>query len=145
MEYRHSSGITPQYSPKVSPGESNPYPQQVLKLIPCRVRTSLPSFIQSYSSQGLITGLSSAICPGRSPSAQFFHSPAGVYLWYSPAGVYLWYSPAQFIFGVPRRSLSSLSPAESIIEVLSRPLIKTSAKYLGHGATPRPIIKDLFS
>ena len=69
------------------------FPRQVLKLIPsrfwklvpCRIRTSLPSFIQSYSSQGLITGLSSANCHGRSPSARFFQSPAGVCLWYSPA------------------------------------------------------------
>ena len=55
------------------------------KLVPCRIRTSLPSFIQSYSSQGVITGLSSANDHGRASSAKFFHSPAGVYLWCSPA------------------------------------------------------------
>ena len=53
-------------------------PSRFWKLVPCRIRTSLPSFIQSYSSQGLITGLSSANCHGRSPSANFFQSPAGV-------------------------------------------------------------------
>ena len=128
---------------RVSPGKRNSYPQQVLKLIPskfwklvpCRIRTSLPSFIQSYSSQGLITGLSSANCHGRSPSAKFFQSPAE-FIFGIPSGVYLWY---------PQQSLSSLSQVESIIEVLSIPLIKTSAKYLFHREIPRPVVKDLFS
>ena len=75
-------------------------PSRFWKLIPCRVRTSLPSFIQSYSSQGLITGLSSANCHGRSPSAKFF------------------LSPAEFI-KVPQHNLSTQSPAEFIIVIPS--------------------------
>ena len=98
------------------------FPRQVLKFIPSRfwklvpykVRTSLPSFIQSYSSQGLINGLSSANRHGRSPPTKFFQSPAE-FIFQIPNGFYL---------SNPQQSLSSLSPAKSIIKVLSRPLVK---------------------
>ena len=102
-------------------------PSRFCKLIPCEERTSLPSLFRVISSQGLITGLSSAKSHGRPLSAKFFQSPA------------------EPIFGIPKQSLSLESPAESIIKVLNRPLSKTSAKYLFHRAILRPFVKDLFS
>ena len=102
-------------------------PSRFWKLVPCKVRTSLPSFIQSYSSQGLITGLSSAICHGRSPSVKFFLFPSGV----CP-----WCSQAEFIFLIPS-GIHHWSPQQASHQI--------SAKYLCHRAIPRQVVKDLFS
>ena len=120
----------------------NPYPQQVLKLIPCKVRTYLPGFIQSYSSQGFITGLSSANCHGKSPSAKFFLSPAEFIK--VPQHNLSTQSPTEFIIVIPRgvyhchplRSLSLLSPAESIIEILSGALVKFQQSISSHRVFP---------
>ena len=117
----------------------NPYLQQTLKhipsrfwkLIPCRARTSLPRFIQSYSSQGLITGLSSANCHGRSHSPKFFLPPAEFIRVpqhslsiQSPRGAYLCYpqpenppelnTPQSLSFSIPSQVKTSncQSPAE---------------------------------
>ena len=75
-------------------------PSKVLKGIPRRVRTPLPGFIQSYSSQRLITGLSSANNQVRSRSPKFFPSPA------------------EFI-KIPRRRLSLQNPQpENLPEII---------------------------
>ena len=82
----------------------------ILKLIPCRVRTFLPSFIQSYSSQGLITGLSLACCHGRS------HSPIYSYPQRSssefPSITYPYNPPEEPIFVIPSQRIlqNSISP-----------------------------------
>ena len=88
MVYRHSK--FPQESPiQRFPQESGIHlPSR--KLTPHRVRTSLPSLIHRYSSQGLITGLSSANYHGRSPSAKFFLSPSE-FIIVIPSGVYHYY------------------------------------------------------
>ena len=104
-------------------------PSRFWKLVPYRVRTSLPSFIQSYSSQGLITGLSSANRPRRSSS----------YPQRSSSKV-----PQHNLSTHPQRSLSLSSPEEFIIIIPSGSkelYSSTSAQDL----IPRPVVKDLFS
>ena len=111
-------------------------PSRFWKLVPYRIRTSLPSFIQSYSSQGLITGLSSTNRHGRSPSTRFFQSPAE----------FIFQSPAEFISGIPNGVYHHYPQRNSSLKSSSAgPSSKTSAEYLFHKTIPRPIVKDLFS
>ena len=84
-------------SPADSRGSS---PARFWRVFARRARTSPPSFIQSYSSQRLITGLSSAYCHGRS------HSANSSYPRQSSSGF-----PSITYQYNPQRSLSLLSPA----------------------------------
>ena len=77
-------------------------PVDSASLSPAKYERLAQVLFRVISSQGLITGLSSAKSHGRPFSAKV---PS------IPSEVYLWYSQAEFIFGV--------SPAEFIITILS--------------------------
>ena len=126
----------------LSPADSRSLsPVRFWKVFPRRARTSLPSFIQSYSSQRLITGLSSANNHKRSHSPEFFLSPAEFIKSFPaqlinmiPRGVYLCYHqpesppelnfPQSANFQYPQRSQTNEpSPRRALgREILSSPV-----------------------
>ena len=89
----------------LSPTDSRSLPPvRFWRIISRRVRTSLPTFIQSYSSRRLITGLSSANNHRRSHSPEFFLFPSGVHQ--IPQHNISVESPAE-LSSKPQRSISS--------------------------------------